>query len=561
MCSDFEPFVGFLDRIQQEPNFASNQFRPHHFREKLERAFYDAPISAVDVERALVSLIERFVEALGDRDLSVFLVPTIDFLDYLEHLNLAAVQESQLDSIGQSHPLAIKLWKWAMALCRQNKSNEPFQFLSEIESALDAAADCPFWQVQLSQVILKRVDRKPVDLVWRCCELIHFENLEHPHELMDYLVEIEDPNFARNAKKLTAEWTYDFLIESLPGSIQEPCHQISAIQFFAKTDRSIVAELMEYPITNSSPAVRETLVQCGFEPAQAHEETQPSLTRSEIAKLTERWTLEKLTEWHEEWAGRYAWTRYMESELEHGNPAPLAQWLRTIEDKAEGIGNYPHRCLLGDSSLELDKALRKCLSSAPAEELKVLLPGLQHFVGFPCPLDNTAQWDRELLFVHLLCDQALGYAAWAKSSQDFWLPGVESIWHLVESRADHFELSAPDRWDLAVSLCARAADANISYESDHEVDRSELNYAYLPDDLIGLVSAEQIDEHGKQLATIYSGEGETWRRIARIRGRLKQWQRAVDAIDQSMSETRDERIRQRRQAEKDLYHARAQQAD
>ena len=141
------------------------------------------------------------------------------------------------------------------------------------------------------------------------------------------------------------------------------------------------------------------------------------------------------------------------------------------------------------------------------------------------------------------------------------MPGVEAIWHLVESRADHFELSAPDRWDLAVSLCAHAADANISYESDHEVDRSELRYAYLPEDLIGLVSDEQIDEHGNQLATIYSGEGETWRRIARIRGRLKQWQRAVNAIDQSMSETQDDRIRQRRQAEKDLYHARAQQAD
>ena len=558
MSSDFEPFVEFLDLLQQEPNLASNQFRSWHFREKLEQAFYADPISAVDVEQALVSLIERFVKALGDRDLSVFLIPTLSFLDYLDHLNLDVVQESQLGPIAQSHSQAIKLWKWALVLCQQSKSNESFRYLSEMESTLDAAADCSFSQLQLAQVILNRVDNKPVDLVWRCCELIHFKNLEHPYELMDHLVEIEDPDFAHNAKKLTAEWTYDFLTDSLPETIQEPYHLIPAIQFFAKTDRSVVAELVGYPITNFSPAVRETLVQCGFEPDQLREEVQQSLTRSEIAKLTDQWALENLTEWCEEWTGLSDWQRYLESELEHGNPLPLAQWLQAVEDKADDISGYTHRCLLGDFSLELDVALRKCLSSAPVEELKVLLPGLQHFVGFPCPLDNTAHWDRELLFVHLLCDRAPEYAAWAKSSQASLLPGFDSVWGLAESRADRLGLNASARWDLATSLCRRAVKANIGYMSNEEEDRSELRHAYFPEDLIGLISAEQIDQRGSQLATIYSGDGETWRRIARIRGRLKQWQRAVDAIDQSMSETKDERIRQRRQAEQDLYQARAQ---
>jgi len=215
--------------------------------------------------------------------------------------------------------------------------------------------------------------------------------------------------------------------------------------------------------------------------------------------------------------------------------------------------DYNHRFLLGDFSQGLTANFRRALISAKAFELECLLPGLRYFVSYPHPSDHTAQWQRELLFAHLLCDKSSEYVEWTQSSSPHWFACLSGVWGLAAERANHFELDDSARWQLVVDFCSRASEAGLGYLSDQEQDVTDLCFDYCPDDLKHLVPLEHISQHGHLLAASYGANGELWRRIARIRGQLKQWDQAIEAMDNSLAETADDTVRQRREREKEIY--------
>ena len=549
----FDNLVALLDQ-------GSKPFDPYQgmwsLAIELEKAFYEDPICVADPEAALISLVIRLSKFIRHRDPSLVLEPAIKFLDCQEELDADRTQQL-LTTATSEHPKLTQVWRWAVGLSEHANRSLPAEQIQEIVSALDAAPHYSLGQASLARVLLDRAANLEVSLVWRCCEIVHFAEKQHPADLMEHLNKINDPNWASNAATLVLEWTADFLIDSLPEGIQEPNHLAPAICFFAKSKRSMVNKLFEYTITNWDHNVREALLECGFEdlikPSEDPWVASDVPSRPELEKRASRWPIANVTQWMDDYEATSTVLWFLRNELKHGNVKPFASWLQAMKEDDGVQSEYDHKSLLSYYSMDLDVDLREALSTVSRQDLECLLPGLQYFVDFPYHMDHVADWNSELLYVHLLCNRSNEYADWSKSTQAHWIAGLDSIWGLAARRADRFNLDDSSRWETALQLCTNGLQAGINYQTNTEVDKTDLTLPYGPEEMIGLVTKEQLATYGGQLADILDDQGETWRRIARIRRQLGQFQPAVEAIDAALEQTEDEKIRSRREAEKQAY--------
>ena len=401
-------FTGLMNLVDQD----SIPFDPYQgmwrLARKLEKAYYADPICVADPAAALVSLVMRLGKVIKHREPSLVLEPAIKFLNSQEELDADRTQHLLAEANPEQRSKLTQVWRWAVGLSKYTDKALPAEQTKEIVSALDDASHCPLWQASLARMLLEHVENLEVSLVWRCCEIIHFAEKQHPEELMDHLNKLDDPNWSINAATLVSEWTTDFLIDSLPEfDIQEPRHLTPAIRFFAKSKRSVVFELCAHPTTNWDQGVWEALLECGFEdvikPGADPRLKREVPSRSELEEQASAWSLANIAKWMDDDKATSAIICYLRSELKHGNVKPFAMWLQAMKKDDGAQNEYDHRVLLSYSSLDLDVELQEALSAGSPRDFECLLPGLQYFVWLSLPHGSC----RTMEFRTAVCSSAL----------------------------------------------------------------------------------------------------------------------------------------------------------